>query len=64
MKAEITMKTQDGDIVKNLLNDKYYTVKRIVNSMAVLQSEDGQGQILTEVENLNLFYKKKEGIKV
>jgi len=32
MKAEITMKTQDGDIVKNLLNDKYYTVKRIVNS--------------------------------
>ncbi|HYA90133.1 MAG TPA: hypothetical protein VEK32_01405 [Thermodesulfobacteriota bacterium] len=58
------MKTQDGDIVKNLLNDKYYTVKRIVNSMAVLQSEDGQGQILTEVENLNLFYKKKEGIKV
>jgi len=64
MKAEITMKTQDGDIVKNLLNDKYYTVKRIVNSMAVLQSEDGQGQILTEVENLNLFYKKKQGIKV
>jgi len=58
------MKTQDGDIVKNLLNDKYYTVKRIVNSMAVLQSEDGQGQILTEVENLNLFYKKKQGIKV
>ena len=64
MKGEITMKTQDGDIVKNLLNDKYYTVKRIVNSMAVLQSEDGQGQILTEVENLNLFYKKKQGIKV
>jgi hypothetical protein len=39
-------------------------VKRIVKSMAVLQSEDGQSQILTEVENLNLFYKKKDSIKV
>jgi flagellum-specific peptidoglycan hydrolase FlgJ len=32
--------------------------------MAILQSEDGQSQILTDLENLNLFYKKKEGIKV
>jgi len=52
------MKTKDGDTVKSLLDGKYYKVKRIVKSMAVLQSEDGQSQILTEVENLNLFYKK------
>jgi len=58
------MKTQDGDIVKNLLNGKYYTVKRILKTLAVLQSEDGKSQILTEVENLNLYYKKEEGIKV
>jgi hypothetical protein len=58
------MKAEDGDTVKNLLNGNYYKVKRIVKSMAVLQSEDGQSQILTEVENLNLFYKKKESIKV
>ncbi|HYA92285.1 MAG TPA: hypothetical protein VEK32_12400 [Thermodesulfobacteriota bacterium] len=58
------MKTEDGDTVKSLLNGKYYEVKRIVKSMAVLQSEDGQSQILTQVENLNLFYKKKESIKV
>jgi flagellum-specific peptidoglycan hydrolase FlgJ len=32
--------------------------------MVVLESEDGQSQILTGVENLNLFYKKKESIKV
>ena len=57
------MKTQDGDTVKSLLNGKSYEVKRIVKSMAVLQSEDGQSQILTEVENLTLFYKKKEGIE-
>lgn len=58
------MKTKDGDTVKSLLNGNYYKVKRIVNSMVVLESEDGQSQILTEVENLNLFYKKKESIKV
>jgi len=58
------MKTNDGDTVKSLFNGKYYKVKRIVKSMAVLQSEDGQNQILTDIENLNLFYKKRESIKV
>ena len=58
------MKTKDGDTLKSLLNGKYYKVKRIVKSMAVLESEDGQSQILTGIENLNLFYKKKESIKV
>jgi hypothetical protein len=58
------MKTKDGDIVKNILSGNYYKVKRIVNSMVVLESEDGRAQILTEVGNLNLFYKKKENIKV
>jgi len=58
------MKTKDGDIVRSSLNGNYYKVKRIVNSMVVLESEDSQSQILTEVENLNLFYKKKESIKV
>jgi len=58
------MEAKDGDIVKSLLNGHYYKVKKIVRSMAVLQSDDGQGQILTEVETLNLFYKKKENIKV
>ncbi len=57
------MVTKDGDTVENLLNGKYYTVKRIVKSMAVLQSEGGRTQILTEVENLDLFYKKKERVK-
>lgn len=58
------MKTKDGDTVKSFLNGNDYKVKKIVNSMVVLESEDGQSQILTEVENLNLFYKKKESIKV
>ena len=57
------MKTKDGDTVKNLLNGNYYKDKRIVKSMAVLQSEDDQSQVLTEVENLNLFYVKEDKIK-
>ena len=58
------MKAKDGDRVRSLLSNNYYKVKRIVNSMIVLESEDGHTQILTEAENLNLFYKKKESIKV
>jgi hypothetical protein len=58
------MKTKDGDTVKSFLNGNYYKVKRIVKSMAVLESEDGQSQILTDVEALDLFYKKKERTKV
>jgi len=54
------MKIKDGDTVKSLLDGNYYKVKRILKSLAVLQSGDGQSQILTEVENLNLFYRRKE----
>ena len=58
------MKTKDGDIVKNLFNGKYYKVRRIMKNMAVLQSEDGQSQIITEIENLNLSYRKMENFRV
>lgn len=58
------MNTKNGDIVKSFFNGNYYKVKRIVKTMAVLESEDGRSQILTEVETLNLFYKKKEDMKL
>jgi len=58
------MKAKDGDTVRSLFNNNYYKVKRIVNNMVVLESEDGQTQILTEAGNLSLFYKKKESLKV
>jgi hypothetical protein len=63
-KGESTMKTKDGDTVKSFLNGNTYKVKKIVKSMAVLESEDGRSQILTELETLSLFYKKKEDIQV
>ncbi len=58
------MTTKDGDIVKSFVNGNYYKVKRIVNSLVVLESEDGRRQILTEVGNLGLFYEKKERIEL
>ena len=58
------MAARIGDAVQSFLNGNCYRVKRIVNSLAVLESEDGQNQILTEVETLNLFYKKKEVIQI
>jgi hypothetical protein len=54
------METKVGDTVRSILNGIEYKVKRIVRRMAVLESKDGKSQILTELENLKLFYKKRE----
>jgi hypothetical protein len=64
IKGGTPMKTKDGDTVKSFLDGNTYKVKKIVKSMALLESEDGRSQILTELDTLNLFYKKKEDIKV
>ena len=55
------METKVGDTVRSILNGIEYKVKRIVRRTAVLESKDGKSQILTELENLKLFYKKKRG---
>lgn len=55
------METKVGDTVRSILNGIEYRVMRIVKRMAVLESRDGRSQILTELENLSLFYKKERG---
>ncbi len=57
------METKKGDIFKSTLDGANYRVKKVVNSMAVLESQDGKKQILTGVNTLNLrtFYQKKGG---
>jgi hypothetical protein len=52
----ITLTT--GEIFKSSLTGKAYEVRRILDRMVVLQSLDGLNQVLTEKENLNLFYEK------
>jgi hypothetical protein len=57
------MKFKEGDIFRSFLSDEEYIIKKIVKSTAVLESENGKKQILTDVDNLKIgsFYKKKEG---
>jgi hypothetical protein len=51
-----------GDIFKSSSDEMAFAVKKIVNDMAVLESQDRRRQILTEVNTLKLksFYLKKE----
>jgi len=53
------METKVGDTVRSILDGIEYQVKKIVERMAVLESHDGKKQIITELENLTLFYKEK-----
>ncbi len=56
------METKVGETVRSILNGMEYQVKKIVEKMVVLESQDGKNQILTDLDNLTLFY-KKEGEK-
>lgn len=57
------METKVGDTVRSVLNGMEYKVKKIVKSLAVLESQDGKSKIVTEVDALKLFYREKEDIK-
>jgi hypothetical protein len=54
------MKPKSGDTLKSLLDGENYIIKKVVENMAILESENGEKQILTEVGTLRLFYMKKE----
>ncbi len=56
------MKIKEGDMFKRSSDGADFAVKKIVNNMAVLESQNGMKQILTEVNTLKLpsFYSKKE----
>ncbi len=56
------MNIKEGDMFKKSSDGTDFSVKKIVNEMAVLESQDKRRQILTEVNTLKLesFYLKKE----
>jgi hypothetical protein len=60
------MKTKEGDKFKNAVDGVEYILRKVVNRMALLESEDGKRQILTEVDNLRIdsFYQKMELNKI
>jgi hypothetical protein len=56
------VKPKSGDILKSILDGEDYIIKKVVENMAMLESQNGKKQILTEVDTLRLFYRKKEEI--
>jgi hypothetical protein len=56
------MKAKEGDIFRCMLDEVEYVVKKVVNNMAVLESQNGTKQILTGVDTLKIgsFYRKEE----
>lgn len=54
------MKPKSGDILKSLLDGEDYIIKKVVENMAIPESENGKKQILTEVDSLRLFYMEKK----
>ncbi len=59
-----SMKTAIGDHLRSILNGEKYIIKKLVQNMAVLESQNGMKQIITEVDNLRLFYTAEEKIRV
>jgi len=57
------MKPRSGDILKSILDGEDYIIKKVVKNMAMLESQSGGKQILTEIDTLRLFYRKKEEMK-
>jgi hypothetical protein len=52
-----------GEIFKSSLTGKVYEVRRILDQMVVLHSLNGLNQVLTQKENLHLFYEKMSTIE-
>ncbi len=44
---------------KSKITGNVYEVKKIVNEMVVLESLNGASQVLTELNNITLFYEKE-----
>ncbi len=56
------MKPAIGEILRSILDGQEYVIKKVIQNMAVLESQNGEKQIITEVDNLRLFYVEKEEI--
>ncbi len=53
------MTTHETDRCRNKIAGNVYEVKRILDQMVVLGSLNGRSQVLTELNNISLFYEKE-----
>ncbi len=59
------MNIREGEVFNNTTDEVDFTVRKIMNDMVVLESQDGERQILTGVQTLTSrqFFLKKTGKK-
>ena len=48
-----------SNIFRSKVTGNVYEVKKIVDEMVILESLNGKSQVLTELNNLALFYEKE-----
>jgi len=53
------MTMQESDRLKSKITGSVYEVKKIVNEMIVLETPNGKSQVLTDLNNIALFYEKE-----
>jgi len=53
------MTTHENDRFRSKITGNVYEVKKIVNEMIVLESLNGTSQVLTEEDNIALFYEEE-----
>ncbi|HXX35089.1 MAG TPA: hypothetical protein VEM15_11515 [Thermodesulfobacteriota bacterium] len=53
------MTTRESDRYRSKITGNVYVVKKIVDKMLVLESLNGTSQVLTELNNITLFYEKE-----
>ena len=49
----------ENDRFRSKITGNVYEVKKIANKMVVLESLNGTGQVLTELNNIAIFYEKE-----
>ena len=52
--------TQVSDRFRSKITGNVYEVKKIVNEMIVLETPNGKGRVLTDLNNIALFYEKEQ----
>jgi hypothetical protein len=51
--------TNENDRFRSKITGNVYEVKKIVNQLIVLESLNGASQVLTELDNIALFYERE-----
>jgi hypothetical protein len=54
------METRESDRFRSKITGSVYEVKKRVNERIVLETPNGKSQVLTDLNNIALFYEKEQ----